>query len=383
MSGKGALKFGTAVLALVAVAAPASALAFGTFARPHAYRAGRTPFGIVAADVNRDGHPDLLVTNVKAPGSLSILHGRGDGTFRKAKTIPLGGNPIQIALGRFNADHRTDIAVSNLDGRVQVLLAKGNGFGAPHDYSSGGIRAHGVVAADFDRDGVTDLAATNEVEKQVSILPGIGGGAFGPPFSLPVAQTPVSIATGQLSGDHHLDLAVGVADLTSYAGKILLLQGTPGGGFRPPRAFPIKQNPLALTIADLDRDGHRDVIVADFLAKAKAKATIELLYGRAGAALSSARTIHLGRGQSRTGGVTAADFNRDGWTDIAVSIQAKRGRVAVLLGRGHRRFRRPREYPIGSMPGGIVAVRLDGDAAPDLAAADGGANAARVFLNRP
>ncbi len=69
----------------------------GTFQSPVGYRSGgiRT-FSVAIADVNRDGTPDLVATNVCADstctrGSVGVLLGNGDGTFQTAATFDVGG----------------------------------------------------------------------------------------------------------------------------------------------------------------------------------------------------------------------------------------------------------------------------------------------------
>jgi hypothetical protein len=91
-----------------------------------------------------------------------------------------------------------------------------------------------------------------------------------------------------------------------------------------------------------------------------------------------------GEGQiSQSTGVTTADFNGDGLIDVAVSIQAAPGRVAVLLNRGHRRFKRRRNFIFGQGLEGLTVGRFNHDRGPDLAVTDAGSGTVRVLLNRP
>ena len=54
----------------------------GTFQPQMTYAAGSNPFSIVMGDFNNDGIPDLAVVNFLGTGTVGVLTGNGDGTFR-------------------------------------------------------------------------------------------------------------------------------------------------------------------------------------------------------------------------------------------------------------------------------------------------------------
>jgi hypothetical protein len=57
-----------------------------------------------AGDVNQDGKPDLLAVNDLKPGSLTLLLGKGDGTFLAARSFPTLAQPGAGVAGDFNGD---------------------------------------------------------------------------------------------------------------------------------------------------------------------------------------------------------------------------------------------------------------------------------------
>jgi len=146
----------------------------GTFGAPTPYAVGSNPEGVAIGDFNADGHPDLAVTN-EGSGTVSVLLGKGDGTFGAQTTYAVGANPFRVAIGDFNGDGHPDLAVVNstygsVSGTVSVLLGKGDGtFGAQTTYPVGNY-PQDVAIGDFNGDGHPDLAVTNSNSNTVSVL---------------------------------------------------------------------------------------------------------------------------------------------------------------------------------------------------------------------
>src|SRR5436309_588629 len=152
---------------------PSSPAQAGTvsFAPPHGYGVG---LGAVAtADFNGDGALDLAVVNY-LPGTVSVLLGNGDGTFRPTPIFFGGDNgPSSVAVGDFNGDGRPDLVLANFKSTtVSVFLGKGDGtFSMPLLFSAGTSPAFAAVG-DFNGDGKQDLAVANYFSTTVSVLLG-------------------------------------------------------------------------------------------------------------------------------------------------------------------------------------------------------------------
>ncbi|NJN14317.1 MAG: VCBS repeat-containing protein [Planctomycetes bacterium] len=135
----------------------------GGFLPPHRMQVGSAPGKIASADFDGDSIPDLVVAGSIA-GAITILHANGrEGTFRLGRPFPLAGTPRGIAVADFDRDTIPDLAVSLAEGSVEIY--RGGGAIGTGDGSFALLReiAGSVVSlatADFDRDGVADLAAS-------------------------------------------------------------------------------------------------------------------------------------------------------------------------------------------------------------------------------
>src|SRR5437773_1708084 len=113
-------------------------------------------FGVTVADFNADGKPDIAVTNFDS-GTLSVGLGNGGGNFARAAGSPfaVGASASAVTAADFNHDGLQDIAVADpTDNRVMYFF--GSGFGGnPFNLSSSPLA---LQAADFNHDGFADVA---------------------------------------------------------------------------------------------------------------------------------------------------------------------------------------------------------------------------------
>jgi hypothetical protein len=127
-----------------------------TFSKP---MLGHDPRALVAVDSNRDGNPDLIVGN--DDGSLTLFLGDGKGNMVAAGNIARLDSVVSIAVDDFNHDGIPDLAITDWRSSAVVLLL-GAGDGSFGRVSSFPLRTPGVapnlVVADFNRDGIADLA---------------------------------------------------------------------------------------------------------------------------------------------------------------------------------------------------------------------------------
>jgi len=337
-----------AVLAL-AVCAPARAAVPFAVLPPSA--AGMAPMGIAAADLDGDGRPDLATTDSDG-GRVWVLHGTGAARFAPAP-VDVGQSPRTLAVADFNGDGRPDIAAPRFGGNdVAVLL--GSSFAlAPSPFGTGASPRF-VATADFNGDLHTDLATVDLSAPSLSIGLGNGAGGFGA-----VAGTPLNLPHGlnglvaaDFDGDGVADLATGNAD----DGTVTLLLGTGVGSVNPQTPVAAGQATGELVAADLDGDGKTDLAVAD----TTAHAVVTLLGDGAGGFAAPTATA-VGAGPSD---IAVGDFDRDGRPDLAVVTGAG---VSVLLGDGDGSFTAQPAIAVGGTPQSAAVADFDDDGWVDIA----------------
>jgi hypothetical protein len=282
---------------------------------------------MAVGDFNHDGAADLAVTS-GGDNTVIILLGHGDGTFAPASGSPIivGTFPEAVRTGDFNNDGILDLAVANAkDNTVTILLGNGDGTFTPSAGSPvpTGVFPFYLAVADFNGDGVADLAVSNEGDNTVSVLLGNGDGTFtqAPGSPIPSNYNPGQIVAADFNSDGIADLAV--ANFTpvfpSTVGNVVVLLGNGDGTFTPAPESPISVgvDPLALVAADFNQDGNTDLAVDNYgLITQPNTQTLTLLLGD-------------GKGNFSPAGPPAqlafspndmvpADFNQDGTIDLAI-----------------------------------------------------------------
>ncbi|PYJ96746.1 MAG: VCBS repeat-containing protein [Verrucomicrobia bacterium] len=375
----------------------------GTFRSAVDYGAGSVPRSVTVGDFNGDGKLDLAVANLYSD-NLSVLLGKGDGTFQPAVnyvtgTYPFSVYPVSIAAGDFNGDSKPDLAVANITGNVSVLLGRGDGtFETAVNYLAG-ADLHSVTVADFNGDGKLDLAVAGYAG--VSLLPGDGSGTF--QTALNYGGEPHFAAVGDFNGDGKADLVVadndpdnvrvllgngdgtfrasayywtgkypgsiavddlnadGKADLAvANSGGISVLLGKGDGTFRSAVNYAAGTNPQSVTVGHFNGDGRPDLAVANL-----ESGNVSVLLGNGDGTFPAVANYKVG-GLPRA--VAVGDFNKDGEADLAVATEAG---VPVILGNGDGSFQAavdygPIDYESGQGPYSVAVDDFNGDGNADL-----------------
>jgi hypothetical protein len=137
----------------------------GTFNNPMLYSVGTNPIALISTDFNGDGKADVAVVNQGSNNVMVFLGAGGgsSGSLQAPKTYSVGSSPVAIRVGDFNKDGKTDIAVVNQgSNNVTLLLGKGDGtFFSAGSYNVG-LMPKALFNADFNGDGKQDIVVVNE-----------------------------------------------------------------------------------------------------------------------------------------------------------------------------------------------------------------------------
>lgn len=233
-------------------------------------RVGQGPRWISVADVNRDGNPDILVTNADA-GTVSVLLGDGNGRFHEAGGSPFaaGHLPNDIAVADMNGDGNPDMVIADHQSPyILILLGDGTGRfrtapGSPVDVHSN-PHPHGVAVADFDGDGKPDVATDSWGENKIEVLPGDGrGGLHTPGRFFSVGRRPYErLRSADFNRDGHPDIVTTNLD----DGTVTILLGDGKGGFveAPGSPFPAGAKPWQVFVGDINGDGTADLVTIPY-----------------------------------------------------------------------------------------------------------------------
>ncbi len=241
----------------------------GTFKAAVSYSTGKESgaYGVVAVDLNGDKRPELAVAN-SGTNNVAILFNNGNGTFGDAPLIPTDPDPESIAAGDFNKDGKPDLITANpRSNSLSLLINKGNGeFNDAVQITDGIVGPSYVATADFNRDGKLDLVAVNRDASELRVLLGKGNGAFEAGKSYGTGESPQQLVVIDFNQDKIPDLAVAYRSdgTTDISGGTNIFQGKGDGTFRDPVTATAHTSPTAVGLADFDKNGKLDLVVANF-----------------------------------------------------------------------------------------------------------------------
>jgi hypothetical protein len=339
----------------------------GTFSQVQPWSAYSTTGGVALGDLNGDGRLDRVLVDLNA-GLVYVALGNGDGSFQPFQSYPCLTIPFkaaitasaEVAIGDVNGDSIPDIVTAS----GTIFFGDGKGaFPNRRDYLVGGNES--VMLADFDGDGKVDILigagnpdfiSGSPDHPTLTVLFGRGGGAF---VAAPVTWgSTESMVTADFDGD-------GIPDLAVTSGRVLsILKGRGNGDFSSVFRYDLPGAPAKPVVADLNHDGMPDLVM---LVSTSAGTPPELLlfFGRGDGTLASPLTVPVPDNSASF--LAAADLNGDNLPDLVVTGQSS---VWVWIARGGGLFASPLAYPVeGTGLPSLAIGDFNGDGKPDMAVA--------------
>jgi hypothetical protein len=319
---------------------------------------GRVLRGVQAGDLNNDGIPDIATVDW-LDGRAFVVTSNGDGTFNQPVGYKVGLRPIDLAIGNFDRQKGNDLMVCDqLSNAVGVYLNQGlgRGFSSIGEFPAG-ASAKRCKAADLNGDGFDDIVvlSTNGPEPigSVSILLNAGnqGNAsfLTPARNFVVGLDAKDFAIADFNNDGVPDLAVlngGVTSVQNEFSMSILLNTVAGGKgtglfsdatpvrISCPRTLggiAVTCTPNFIAAGDFDNDGFIDLAVSfSTLGNTNTGAIttpglIQAYEGHGDGTFDFSSQVSVGADPQ---GIAAGDFNGDGMTDLAV---AERGSHSVRI----------------------------------------------------
>jgi FG-GAP-like repeat len=331
----------------------------GTFSNPIITNSGFNARCMAAGDFNGDGKLDLTM-------GTAVMLGNGDGTFQAPLSVTKGG--CAVAVADVNHDGNLDLITGGLEkvgSEIQVHLGDGTGkFKNATSYKTGWDAGGGIAVGDFNGDGEPDLAVTNLNNGDITVLLNQGKGQFtiGKTFTFGGRAALV----GDFNGDHKLDLVVDIVTGTDISKGLAVLIGNGDGTFQDSLAQNFQLPDIQLKAVDINKDGKFDLIDYGSLDPVGA---VQLSQGDGtfGAPIPFP-SVCLGNSGVRS--VAVGDFNHDGKLDIA-TLTGTPG-VNVCLGNGDGTFQPGVVYDQNINHNSVATGDFNHDGRLDLAVSDQG-----------
>jgi hypothetical protein len=300
----------------------------GTFSAPISSASGQSATDLAVADFNKDGKLDAAVSNIGS-NTFQVFLGNGDGTFQPALTFSTLNGPRSITAGDFNQDGSIDLAVAEQNNTVEIFDNVGGANFVPakaitgfqSNFSDGLNR---IRVGDFDKNGIVDLAV--QAFDGVHVLWGLGGNNFRYQF-LSAYKDTNDINTGDLNQDGVTDIMVSYDCAASgdpnspqaCAGiDVFYGQGNQNMFRRVAVMDPKNETPGQVWAADVNGDGR-----ADLVALTNAVGFNDGLYvwlGHADGSFDQSGIPFVVTTDRDKAALVPGDWNRDGMIDFAQAL---------------------------------------------------------------
>jgi hypothetical protein len=296
---------------------------------------------------------------------LSVRSALADVKFKPAVTYNVSGADYALAVD-MDADGKLDI-IGSATGGVFVLYGNGDGtFGLPLYLAA--ANGYETVAADFNGDGKLDLAEGCIHDDAIAIFLATGPRTFGPRTFFATGDAPYGVAAGDVNGDGAADLVASNAGSPTLS--VLINKADGSGAFKPQTTLPMSGANHAV-IFDANLDGKMDIAASNY------DGAVGVFLGDGAGGFSAPIGYQTHNGSI---GILSADFNNDGWPDMATANYWS-GTSTIFLNNGSGFFLPQTPIAAGGLPHILRAADIDLDGLPDLVIPNAGSASFNVQLN--